>query len=311
LTAEWTTRRARSFIAFALCATLVLAACGGGDDDDSSGAAPTGGATTTTDTGGGGGGNGDCFTDPGDQAARVRFVNLYTNPTYVKSDIDVFQGFGANDPCGKKLATVAYGEASDYVDVKAADDSGNWQATAYVAGLPDDDHKIISQSETWKGGEQVTIMFFAGDPSSCSGCPPSSGSDQAFFELNPGDNGNTALTTVAEKAVVGINASALQYVLPDGAWATGATGTSGCLKAVGDTDGTATNVGGTSLVEYPVAPGSIELALYPSEPTRTCTGPPDIGPTTVDATAGSRTLVLAYGSAADDTDLLVLPVEEG
>jgi hypothetical protein len=304
--------RARAAFVVVACAALLLAACGGDDDDSKAGATSGGGGTTTSiDLGGGGGGNGDCFTDPGDQTARVRFVNLYTNKTYAKGDIDVYQGFGADDPCGKKLTTVAFGDASDYIDVKASDESGNWGATAYAGGGTDDDHKIINQSETWKGGEQVTIIFFAGDPSSCSDCPPSSGSDQAFFEVNPDDSGNTALSTVPEKAVIGINASALQYAIPDGAWATGADGVTGCLKAVGDTDGTATNVGGTSLVPYPVAPGTINVALYPTEPTRNCDGSPEIGPASVDASNGSRTLVFAFGTGAGDADLLVLPVDDG
>jgi hypothetical protein len=300
-------RRARTLAVIVACGMLLAAACGG-DDDDSATPPPDDGATSSTEIDLGGGGDGDCFTDPGDQTARVRFVNLFTNDDYPEGDIQVFQGFSADDPCGEELATVAYGEVSDYIEVNAADESGNWSASAYIAGSLDDEHKIISQTQTWAGGEQVTFIFFEGDTTSTG--PSASGSSQTFFEVSPSD-GNTAMTTAPDgKAVIGVNASALQYLLPETGWAVGATGQSGCLLAVNDTETSATNVGGTSLVQYPVDPGSIELALYPTEPTRDCSGAPDFGPTTVEADAGSQTLVFAYGPSADAVDLLVLPVEE-
>jgi hypothetical protein len=304
-------RRARAFFAFMLVGALLLAACGGDDDDSASGATGTtqaGGDTSTT--AGGSGGNGDCFTDPGTQTARVRFVNLYTNETYPKGDIDVYQGFNGTGPCGKKLATVAFGEATDYIDVTAADESGNWNTTAYVAGSTDDDHKIITQSETWKGGEQVTIVFAAqGDN---PGSPASFGSDQAFFEKPTDDNSGIGTPFEAEdgKALIGIAATSVQYSVPDGAWVVGADGVDGCLKSQQDTEFSTTNVGGTQLVQYQVDPGSYDISLYDSETASTCSGTADIGPASVDAQEGSRTFVFAYGTGPDDLQLLVLPVEE-
>jgi hypothetical protein len=304
-------RRVRVFLVMAVVAALSLAACGGGDDDDS--ASKSSNTTTADDnvsTTKASTGNGDCFGTPGDQTARVRFVNLYTNSTYAKGDIDVYSGFGAGDPCGEKLATVAYGEASDYLDVKALDQDGNWSTTAYVGGSTDDDNgKIINQTETWKGGEQVTIVFYAQDPE--SGNPPSFGSDQAFFEKVADEEGGSS-GSVPEaqsgKAWIGINASSLQYSVKDAAWQTGADGVDGCLAAVNDTESGKQLVGGTQLVEYQVDPGSLDLSLHPSDP-GTCSGTPDIGPVTVDAQAGSRTYVFAYGTGPDDLHLLVLPVD--
>jgi hypothetical protein len=112
---------------------------------------------------------------------------------------------------------------------------------------------------------------------------------------------------VAGKAVLGIAATSLQYVLPDGAWVAGLAGQTACLQAVGDTESTRTNIGGTQLVPYTVAPGSLSLGLYPSDPGK-CAGAPAIGPATISAAAGSRTLVFAYGTTAKDLKLLVLPI---
>ena len=201
---------------------LLLAACGGGGSskasDATTPASAGAGATTTSTSGSSGGGNGNCYTTPGKQTARVRFVNLFTNPTYKSSDIDVYQGYSADDPCGKKLATVPYGAASDYVAVTAGDESGDWNATAYVAGSAAKDHEIITQSETWKGGEQVTITFQGAEKQ--ADLPASSGGDQAFFEKST-EADSSALKPVAGKAVLGIAATSLEYVTPDGSWVAG------------------------------------------------------------------------------------------
>ncbi|HEV7526058.1 MAG TPA: hypothetical protein VGP92_13895 [Acidimicrobiia bacterium] len=297
--------RKRAFVVLGLVSVLSLAACGGGGGgSNASNTTTPGGAGGTTVTTSGGSGNGKCFTTPGTQHARVRFVNLFTNATYPSGSIDVLQGFSATDPCGKKLATIPYGTASDYVDVTAADVSGNWNATAYVAGSSDEAHQIISQSETWKGGEQITIAFMGSE--SQSGNSASAGSDQTFFE-NTGTGESENFPSVPGKAVLGIGASAVQYVAKGSSWRAGIAGQAGCLRAKDDTDTTTTNIGGTSLVQYPVTPGSIKLALYPSIP-GTCAGTSEIGPVTIDAAAGSRTFVLVYGPDAKSLKLLTLSV---
>jgi hypothetical protein len=302
--------RSRSFVVLVAAAALLLAACGGGGSDDtSSPSTDSGNATTTTEAGSGGGGNGDCFTDPGPQTARVRFVNLFTNDAYPSGDIDIWQGFSAQDTCGKKLATVPYGEATDYIEVNAADESGNWSVTAYIAGERDEDHAIITQTETWKGGEQITITYQEGDPG--FGSTAAAGGDQVFFEKDS-EGEAESFPSVDGKGVIAISATALQYVVEDGAWVAGIAPPA-CLTAVGDTEGSRTNIGGTSLVSYPVAPGSVELSLYRTNPDTgavTCSGTPDIGPAAADAESGSRTLVFAFGPDAENLDLLVLPVND-
>src|SRR4051812_19143505 len=107
-------RGRRALVSAAVAAVFLLGACGGSSGSskasDTSPATGDNGTPTTAASSSGGGGNGDCFTTPGKQTARVRFVNLFTNPTYPTSDIDVWQGFSATDSCGKKLATIKYGE---------------------------------------------------------------------------------------------------------------------------------------------------------------------------------------------------------
>ena len=289
-------------------AALVFAGCG--DEGDPASGTPEPGsrdsATTIDDGSSGSAGNGDCYTTPGKQKARVRFVNLFTNDAYPSTAIDVYEGSSATDPCGKKLATVEFGSASDYVDVTALSDSGSWNAVAYVAGESDDEHRIMEQGESWPGGEAVTIVFSAAEPSDMDmGLPPSAGSVQAFFE-------NGDFPAVAEppagKATVGIAATSLQWVDPDGAWIAGIAGQSGCLVAEGDSEGSTSLIAGTQLVTYPVDPGSLSLGLFPSDP-GTCTDAPAIGPVALDVEADSRAFVFAYGSSPDDEQLLVLPIE--
>lgn len=292
-----------------VAAGLLLAACGGGDDSASPSTTTSGsasgseGSTTVTTSGGA---SGSCYTKPGSQHAKVRFVNLFTNATYPSSDIAVRQGYGAKDPCGKELAKLPFGSASDYIDVAASDESGNWNVTGFVGDARTDDNKIITQSETWKGGERVTVVFEGAEAG--SGLPPSSGGDQTFFETE-GSDGTESFSAVSGKAALGIAASAVQYSDKDGAWVAGVSGTSGCLKAAGDTDSTRTNIGGTTLAQYPVAPGSITLSLYNSDP-GTCSGTAAIGPATINAAAGSRTFVFVYGPDAQHLKLLVLPVSD-
>ena len=301
--------RRRTIVGLMTAAVLLLAACGGGGSSKAS-STPTsdssGGGSATTTTGSGSGGNGQCFTDPGPQKARVRFVNLFTNSTYPGGDIDIRQGFSGADPCGKKLATVKFGEASDYIDVTASDSSGNWEVAAYPPGATDESHQIISQSETWKGGEQVTIVVIGQDPT--AGNSPSAGGDQAFFE-KPVSDLNPQTNPVTGKGLVIIGASSVQYIAPkDAAWVAGVAGQTKCLTAVGDTDpNTRTNIGGTSLVPYQVTPGTLSLSLFKSDP-GTCTGTPAIGPVTVDSAAGSRSLVFVCGTSATSLKLLVLPI---
>ena len=231
-------------VGLALASVLALAACGGGGSSKASGnTAPSTTGTnsaSTTEASGGGGGNSNCYTTPGDQHAKVRFVNLFTNSAYPQGDIDVWQGYGASDGCGKKLATIKYGEASDYIDVTAADQDGNWSATVYVPGGADQAHQIINQSETWKGGEQVTIVFTTNDPA--NGQPAHTGSVSAVFEKDPASE--TTFAAVPGKGVLGVSANALQYVDKDGVWIGGIAGQSACLLGPGDTESTRTNVGG-------------------------------------------------------------------
>ena len=121
----------RSVAIISVFAVVLLAACGGGGGSKPGAAGsdssnPDLGNTTVT-TSAPDGANGPCLTDPGPQKARVRFVNLYTNAAHPSGDIDVWQGLSGTDTCGKKLATVPYGTATDYIDVHAGDARGTWE----------------------------------------------------------------------------------------------------------------------------------------------------------------------------------------
>jgi hypothetical protein len=282
------------------CAVIVLGACGGGSSDTKP-ASPTSASTTTApnSNGSGAGGSGsNCPTAT--FHARVRFVNLYTNSTYPKGDIEIWQGY-TRTGCSKRLATIGFGKASDFVDVTANDAQGNWEATAFVPGGSDDDHQIIQQSETWKGGEQVTVLVFAQEAT--SGNPAAAGADQVLFEKDPSQE--TPISTAPGKATIVASGVAVQAAVPDANWRLGVP-RAGCLSSTDDTPSSTTSVGGTSALQFAVDPGPIDVALYPIDP-GTCAGNPAVGPVSVDAQEGSRTLVLAYGADAHSLSLLVLP----
>ena len=227
MTAVRPSARPRALVALTVASALVFGACGGKSHSKStpstqapSTATASGVSTGTTAV------KARCETPPGKQTARIRFVNLYTNPKYPKSAVDVWQGLGADDPCAKKLTTVPFGQAGDYVDITASDASGNWSAAAYVAGSNDKAHEIVVQGEKWLGGEQATMVFEGAAPQAGAGASPSAGSDQTFLEKNNvGDPG--LLVPEAGKAALGVT-SALKNVVDNGTWVVGSP-KSGCI----------------------------------------------------------------------------------
>ena len=245
-----------------------------------------------------------CTTTPGTQTARIRFVNLYTNPKYPKRAIDVWQGLGASDPCAKKLTTVPFGKASNYIDITASNEAGDWSAAAYIAGSTDKNHKIVVRGARLLGNEQATMVVEGAAPR--TGVPASAGRDQTFLEKN--NLGKPALLVpTAGKAALGITA-ALPTAAENGAWLAAVTGKAGCLPALTDTASNRTTISGTRLVRYSVDPGSLRLALHGGS--GGCTGRPDIGPATVDARAGSSIFVFVYGADTEHLALLVLPIAQ-
>lgn len=297
--------RARALVALTVASALTFGACGGKSHSASTPSSPapstdkpSGVSTGTTAV------KAKCETAPGKQTARVRFVNVYTNPKYPESAVDIWQSRGADDPCAKKLTTVPFGQAGDYIDITASDASGNWSAAAYVAGSNDKAHEIVVQGEKWLGGEQATMVFEGTAPQAGAVASPSAGNDQTFLEKNNvGEPG--LLLPAPGKAALGVT-SALKNVVDNGTWVVGSA-KSGCIGALGDAGSTRAHVRGLQLVRYSVDPGSMDLAFYPAIP-GTCVGPPAIGPVTVNAAPGSSAFVIAYGSDAQHLKLLVLPI---
>ena len=257
--------RRRAVVGFGDLAILLLAACGGGGSSKS--ASSRRGSTDDDqrhdehDGRGPGGGNGQCFTNPGPQKARVRFVNLFTNATYPSGDIDVWQGFSGNDPCGKKLATVQYGTASDYIDVTAGDSSGNWDAAAYPPGPTDEDHQIISQTETWKGGEQVTIVFMGQDPSSGNG-PSVRRRPGVLREAHRPRPTSRSRRCRARRCSPSARRRCSTST-KDGAWVAGITGQSGACPQSATRRPRRPTSAARRLVPYTVDPGSVNLGSVP------------------------------------------------
>ena len=294
--------RPHALVALTVASALLFGACGGKSHSKST---PSTNAPTTDTASAVSPGTtavkAKCVTVPGKQTARIRFVNLYTNPEYPESAVDVWQGLGPDDPCAKKLTTVPFGQAGEYTDVTASDASGHWSAVAYVAGSNDKEHEIVVQGETLLGGEQATMVFEGTAPQ--AGAAASAGSAQTFLEKN--NVGDPAMLVPAKgKVSLGIT-SALQTVVDNGVWVVGSP-KSGCIRALSDTGATRVHVAGTAIIRYSVDAGE-PVAFYPAIP-GTCTGAPVIGPVTVNGAAGSSAFVIAYGADAKNLKLLVLPI---
>jgi hypothetical protein len=90
----------------------------------------------------------------------------------------------------------------------------------------------------------------------------------------------------------------------------------GCLRTAGSppsgsgAGAIAVSTGGTAVVGYDVAPGTVRVAAYRADDP-SCGGAPVIGPVDAQVGATGRTYVIAYGTGPDDLRLLVVPSSDG
>ena len=162
-------RTRRTAIALTVGLALTLAACGGGGGSDSSSSSDGGGKTTTS-------------VDLGDASipdfkpekaefkevdgSKARFINVLEKDGE-GVDIDVY--WGNNAETGKKAATVAYGEVTDWMTFQVATDpyatpsdgSQDVVVTFYAKG--ETEQPIIQQSETIDGDMLLTYTMGTGD----------------------------------------------------------------------------------------------------------------------------------------------------
>jgi len=295
-------RNRRAAVALAMGFALVLAACGGGGGSDSSGSSDGGGGAKTTTT----------FPDPGkitvpgfepEKAAfksvdgsKARFINVLEKDGK-GVDMDVY--WGTNADTGKKAATVAYGEVSDWMTfmvekspfTKPADGSQEVVVSFYPKG--ETKQPIIQQSETIDGDMRLTYTMGTGDG---VGLSPDQypGSLGVGFDHEAGD-------PPAGKAWVAINTSGVGGI-EDGDFMILSTA-DGCDDLTGtDIEGGTANSGQAFLVDP--GPSSFTASDANTE-CATRTAPVDI-----DLKDGDQYVIYAYGTSMDDRKLMAVKVGE-
>ena len=251
--------------AVALGITLVtlLGVCGGKSKSEN---APSPSASTTDKNGAGVAtestvAKAKCETTPGKQKARIRFVNVYTNKTYPKSDIDIWQGLSATDPCAKKLTTVPFGQASDYIDITPSNEAGDWSAAAYVAGATDRSHEIVVRGGNlagWRAGDDGGRGRRAARRRSRQRGP---GPDVPRGEQR---SANPRCSFRLRARPHSASRARCRPSSKTASWFAG-VGKSTCLRSLSDTASHRTTIGGTQVVRYSVDPGSLDVAVLPEQ----------------------------------------------
>ncbi len=221
-------------------------------------------------------------------SASLRLVNLFAVPG-VSSTVDVYRGANAAD--GAILVrNLPFGNATDYLTVPAGNPTfavyrtGSTAVSDRIGWITPQLHTaaVVTAAITAVGDAQM--VFVEVDPSPAAPlAPPPSGSALVIFN-------STALVVP-----LATNSDSFAYGTPG----------QGCLRRADQRDELL--VGGRDSATIVIAPGHIELAVYPAADVA-CAGAPIAMPISFDATAAGRTLVLAYGTGPADLHLLALPL---
>lgn len=234
---------------------------------------------------------------------KVKVINLASKSDGTSAVLDVYVGFV--DPAMGALpkpnkAAVPFGSIAE-LDVPISKSTKAADVSVSVAGSKENKDWISGVGVTAEPGERFvfTLTFSKNNDAE-------SLSFQSSNEVPKDVPGAPALdVAVPGKAVIIASSRALELMLADkNSFQLGSPG-KGCLThaIAGDT----INVGGTSLVPYVADPGAVTVALFPSEDI-TCEGTPASAAFSFDAAAGSRTMVLAYGTAADAIKFISVPL---
>lgn len=274
-----------------LAGTLLLAGCGGGGGSDAE-------DTTTVPSSGA-----DTETTIADETlptydapqqdfeeldgSQVRFVNVFAAEGE-GTDVDVYWGYDADT--GEKIATVPYGEVSDWIPAKTRPGGDSIDVVFYVAGETDRDHLLITQGETVDGDMDLTYSLgwtTPFDPSQTYAASLGVG-----FEHEAGQPADgKAWVAFNEIGIGGIEGGDFMVL---------STAT-GCQDLTGiDIEGGTANAG--QAIEFD--PGTVELTA--SDANTDCSTRTD--PVSLDLAAGDRVIVYAYGTTMEDRQLLAVPL---
>jgi hypothetical protein len=225
--------------------------------------------------------------------AEVRVVHMYapaagSEPTLVV--VDNQASVGKKKP--KPLIEAEFGDVTDFTKVPTGH--------TLRIGLADDNSGIFI--DPLKKGDRITVIPFA-----TSDDPEETGFQMETIvergkRQKAGDLAEWPKIP-SGRATLMMFPGPLLSVAPDfGGFLV--TPGEGCVETVDPSD-QGLGVGGTIPAFYVVDAGSVDVGLADGG----CDATADIGPETVDASAGDRIAVIPYGTSADDLQLLVLPVD--
>ncbi|HWJ97513.1 MAG TPA: hypothetical protein VNQ33_05095 [Acidimicrobiales bacterium] len=291
-------RTPRAVVALVLGLTLALAACGGGSDDTASSDGGKGTAATApdTDTGSIPALDGGTHQFDAVDGSKARFINLLAKDGEGVG-IDVY--WGANAETGKKAATVAYGEVSDWETFQVDQDSfltrtdGKEEVVVTFYPEGETERPIIQQAEPIEGDMRLTYTMGTGDGIGLS-ADQYPGSLGVGFDHEAGD-------PPAGKAWVAFNGSGLGGI-DDGDFMVLSTA-DGCNDLEGtDIEGGTANSGQAYLVDVGTQ------SFTASDANTECAERLD--PVDIDFAEGDQYVVYAYGTSLDDRRLMAVKVGE-
>ena len=228
--------------------------------------------------------------------SKARFINVLEKDG-AGVDIDVY--WGINAETGKKAATVAYGEVTDWMTFEVASDpyatpsdgSEDVVVTFYPKG--ETEQPIIQQSETIDGDMLLTYTMGTGDGVGL-------GPDQYPGSLGVGFD-HEAGEPPAGKAWVALNTSGVGGI--DGGDFMVLSTADGCDDLTGtDIEGGTANSGQAFVVD----PG--QQSFTASDANTECAQRTE--PLDLDLKDGDRYVIYAYGTSKDDRKLMAVEVGE-
>lgn len=234
---------------------------------------------------------------------KVKLINTAAKSDGTPVPLDVYVGFVDPDlgtlPKPTKAA-VPFGSIAE-MEVPISKSTKAADVSVSVAGSKENKDWISGVGVTAQPGDRYvfTLTFSKNNDSD-------SLSFQSSSEVPKDVPGAPALdVAVPGKAVIIASSRALELALGDkNSFQLGTPG-QGCL--VHEIADDRTNVGGTSQVPYVADPGALKLALFPSDDIE-CAGSPASAVVSIDAVAGTRTLLLAYGTSADAIKFISVPL---
>ena len=292
-------RNRRAAVALTMACALVFTACGGGGSDDAASSDGGGKDATTTspDLGSILGGDPEPHEFAEVDGSKARFINLLAADGE-GIDMDVYWGMDAQT--GKKAATVAYGEVSDWMTIEVdqdplftpADGAQEVSVAFYPKGETERDQQIMQKSENLEGDVRFTYAMGSTQPFGSDPGIPASLSVGYDHEAGdpPAGKGWVALNSIGIGGIEGGDFMVLSTA-------------DGCDDLTGtDIEGGTANSGQAYLVDVG------EASFTASDANTECAERTD--PVDIDVAEGDQYVIYAYGTSLDDRQLLAVPVGE-